>query len=253
MKTMKRKWMPTTAWVIVLLFGARGVFADPVPYDDVIGATVDFVDISEDSPTDAGPLFGEPTSNGSDSLPFNDLTFSSSATGGTSDSTVGVLSVTIMSHPGLLIDAVTFTAAGDFTFVTALGGTAATAASAEFVLAFLVLETASGPNGQTGDTELAIDPDGGEFDAINNPGGPNTFDGEQMFDLVNDLGLPGNVTKLQVTATATLASSSESDPLTSSSIALKDFVAIGATVVPEPTSAAVLAGGILMLLRRRRR
>ncbi len=199
-------------------------------YGDFLGTSVDFLDVSESSSTDAGPLFGTPSAFG-DSMMFLPGGFRSISANGSSDSTHGELTLTLRSHADLVLDTITVSHLGDYMLSGA--GTPGVSQSVQ------VLVTGS-------DLPIAV----GAFDA-------NAFElpgdagfGFIMEDLVLDLSAFA-VSEVTLKFTNLLDSYSGSG---NTSLIQTKLVQIGATTtaapVPEPGAMLLFGAGILLVGRR---
>jgi len=230
--------------------------AAPINYGDFNGSTVQYLQVTEDSSTDATPLYGTPNLSG-DSLSFNPVSFGAAASGaGGVDITDGTLKTTIMTTGTKRIHKVNFVESGDYTLVGS--GTTATAASigAHFFLQVVELDgvgvTPIDINGG-----LSVTPNGGSYDLVNNPGISKLWNGSISLDIDTELAnqsIVGQATKILLTLDNSLQASSQVG--TTASIHKK--VAEGTTVsvdtnVPEPAalSAMVLGAGFLAARRRK--
>lgn len=232
--------------------------AAPINYGDFGGLTVDFLDVTEDSATDPLPpaLYGTPNVVG-DSLDFNPVSFNASASGaGGADTTVGVLTMMMASHPGKFIDAVQFEEAGEFT-LSGLTGNASVSVTATFTLNILEVDgVAIAPVNIV--TPMVFSPSGGDFDLVSDGPGPLVnaiWSGEIMVDIQqalidNNISFVNGATKVSVSFDNTLMAQSEAG--TSAFIAKKDVGGVGITVIPEPASMVLLAAGGLCMLGRHR-
>lgn len=229
-----------------------------IMYGDFLGATVDYLDVSEDTNTgDTLPLFGAPTVSG-DALDFNPLGFSASASGANGvDQTDGQLLFTIMGKSGNGITNILLAEAGD---VSLTGfGTDATFAAVTTNITIDILETDQGPaniNYQTSITNFS--PSGGTFgQATDGGGGPlfsSNWSGAVLIELgpiLTNNGRVGEIaTKVNVNLDNVLSALSENG--TVATIAKKDFDASGFSIriqtnVPEPSTIVLTLGGILGL------
>ncbi len=232
-------------------------WAAPINYGDFAGATVDFLQVTEDSVTDPLPpaLYGTPSVSG-DSLDFNPVSFNASASGaGGSDTTRGVLTMMMASRPGHFIDMIQFEEAGEFT-LSGLSGNASVSVSATFELDILEVDGV-GITPINLVVPMLFAPSGGDFDLVSDGPGPLVNDiwvGELMVNLSqalisNNVPFVNGATRVSVRFDNTLMAQSEAG--TSAFIAKKDVGGVGITVIPEPASLILLAaGGFCMLSRR---
>ncbi|MCA9240311.1 MAG: hypothetical protein KDA37_08935 [Planctomycetales bacterium] len=222
------------------------------------GATVDYLDVSEDTNTgDALPLFGAPTVSG-DALDFNPLGFSASASGENGvDQTDGQLLFTIMGKTGNGISNILLAEAGD---VSLTGfGTDATFAAVTTNITIDILATDQGPVNINYQTSISnFSPSGGSFGQLTDGGGGPLFSSNWSGAVLIELGpiLTNNghvgeiATKVNVNLDNVLSALSERG--TVATIAKKDFDASGFSVriqtnVPEPATAVLALSGLLAL------
>jgi hypothetical protein len=113
---------------VLVLFTPALVNANSTNYGNLFGISVDYSNIVESTVTagDSVPLYGAPVLFGN-SLVFNQMTFSSVASNGTSDITDGKLDTYIASKGNNYIDKILFQEFGDTTLAGT--GTAATRSS----------------------------------------------------------------------------------------------------------------------------
>lgn len=229
---------------------SSGAVAAPINHGTFVGSTVQYVDVTEDSATDATPLFGEPIVV-VDTLDFSPVSFASTASGADGvDITDGTLSTRIEALAGNAIPAVKIEEAGDYSLVGAGANTAASVTATFFLDIIEVDGVSIDPIKLQGSLDVS---GGGQYSPSPADG---LWTGSKMFDIAAEL-VANNVnytlgaTKVILTMDNTLATVSEAG--TSALIAKKD---LGIQIsVPEPSSAmiAVLAGGALCFVARRRR
>lgn len=101
--------------ICILLCGS--VVSAAFNYSDITGVNVKFSGIWEESGTDPGvQLYGAPSYGGGDTIEFDNLFFSASATGaGGADTIDGTLGAKIEAKPNHYIDTIKFEEYGDFT------------------------------------------------------------------------------------------------------------------------------------------
>lgn len=231
---------------------ASSAKAAPINYGVFVGASVQYIDVTEDSGTDTPPLYGAPTIAG-DTLDFSPVSFHSSSNGAAGvDQTDGTLSVMIEGLGGNVIPGVQISTGGDFT-LTGIGG-AGTSAADQLSVFLDILEVDG----------VAVNPIklnalvGGSWDLASNGPGPfvsGPWSGAIAFgDLnavltANSVAYVNGVTKVAVTLDNNLSTTSEAG--TAAAIGKKDFQI---EIVPEPSAAAIAAGACFagLLLRRRR-
>lgn len=253
---MRSGFMAAAAGCALLAFSLPAEAA-AINYGTFSGATVDFIDVTEDSGTHTPPLFGAPSVFG-DTLDFNPVSFNASATGaGGVEITDGTLALMMESKPGNFIDKVLFDEAGDVT-LAGIGGIGTFASvSANFNVEIQEVDGVG-----IGSILIAVPmvfvPSGGTYDlATDAGGGPfynSAWSGSLMVDLTQELinrNIPyvNGVTKISVVFDNTLVALSENG--TSSFIGKKDVGGVGITVIPEPATIGLLTlGGVCLLGRR---
>jgi hypothetical protein len=219
--------------------------AASINYGTFVGTTVQYVDVTEDSTTDATPLYLAPTSSG-DSLDFNPIFASSSSGAGGSDETDGVLTMMIEALGANVIEKVMITEAGDFSLSGFSGGTGTSASVTAGVT--VTIEAVDGSAITPFDvlTSLVFAPSDGDWDLLNDGPGPDVsgvWTGTGMVDLTQaliDEGQPFSfgVTKVSFKMDNMLDTASETG--TSADIAKKDIDGLSLTVLPEPAPLALL-------------
>ena len=245
--------------LIVAIGGfATAGHAVPTNYGNFVGINVTYTQVTEDSVTDPGPLFGAPTVAG-DTLDFNPVSFGSSSTGASGvDTTDGALTFGIEAKPNHVFNQVNFSEAGDFSLL-GFGGTGTYASvRANFFIDILEVDDVLVNIPQIV-TSMTFMPSGGDWDLLNDGPGPlveGTWSGSISVDLTQaliDAGIPfvNGVTLASVTLDNKLLTLSEDG--TSATIAKKDFKGLAVTaVVPEPSTALLLGLGLAVLARSRR-
>ncbi len=245
--------------VAVLFLSVVGrAHAASINYGDFAGTNVTYVGVTEASNSgDALPLFGPPTVSG-DSLDFDPVGFSASATGASGvDVTDGNLRFMVTSHPGSVINALKLSEAGDttlagfgtdatFTAVTGNGilninqvnGVGINVISVPFSMTFT-------PSGGT--YGLGTDGGGGPLYSANWSGGV-MLDVDAILAANNKV---GHATKITVNLDNTLTALSEAG--TFALIAKKDFGGLSVTVIPEPATCLLLGIAVMGLAVTRRR
>ena len=246
--------------ILGLAFSPAVLHAVPINHGDFSGTTVDFLDVTEDSntPGDVPPLFGAPTVTG-DSLDFNPIGFSASASGASGvDQTDGQLSFMIVAKSGKGIQTITLSEAGD----TGLAGfgtdTTFTEVKANVFVDIVEVDNVAVAPINIIDS-MTFMPSGGDFGLATDGGGGPTFNSTWTGGVLIDVGslVPPNsvVTKVKVNLDNTLTALSEDG--TSAFIAKKDFdglvITVDEMVIPEPTTALLALSGMLALTCSRRR
>ncbi len=211
--------------------------ADPIDYGDYFGlnpSEVDFLMVREDSATDNTPLYGMPIRQGNQ-LIFSPLSFASFAGGGSSDVTIGALSMRIRADMGQFLETISIRETGNASLLGGFG-TSATAATITGLLTAVVLDPATGQviNGQ-----LTADP-------------PAPYalpeDTQVLFNTKTHIDLTGMGIR-EVVIVFSNALQTTSEPGTAALIQ-KTSIIIDA---PEPTTLVLLLAGGTFVLRRRRR
>jgi hypothetical protein len=226
--------------------------ATPINYGDFTGTNVMFLQVTEDSTTDATPLFGTPLVSG-DGIQFNPTSFGSFAFNGSSDLTDGTLTTMIMANPGRVIPAVTFSESGDYTL--AGSGGAMTSASVALSWFVTVSEVNGSPIAPVSFSGMGtFSPSSGTFDlASDGPGAAVIWNGSAMIDIdafLASQSISGSATKVTVTLNNALVTTSE--PGTASFIKKKEFGGVAMAVVPAPATLGLLGVGLVAAGRRRR-
>ncbi|MGL4511898.1 MAG: PEP-CTERM sorting domain-containing protein [Lacipirellulaceae bacterium] len=246
--------------------------AAPINYGDFPGVNVVYQQVTEDanSAGDAPPLFGAPTVTG-DSIDFNPVGFSASATGaGGVDTTDGNLKFTLVAKPGKALNTLLITEAGDAT----LSGFSNTAFASVTANVFIdILDVDGVPLGAPINVQgnLVFSPSGGTYDLVADGAGNPLFNTgwTGSYTLVPAAVLTANnvpfvfgVTRLSVNLDNTLTALSQAG--TSALIAKKDADGVtittnipldpnGNPIIPEPTSLVLAALGLTAVGVSRRR
>lgn len=258
-KSTRCSWFAREAWIGTLTLSLGGLIAAnstaaPINYGDFSGSTVVFKQVTEDSATDAVPLFGAPTVAGN-SLDFNPIGFASSSSGGSTDNTTGVLTFDIDANPGNFISMVKIAESGDYNiFGTGGLGTEATVSAAVFIDVIEV--DGVGVAGVNGNANLVFTPSDGDYN-LQDDGfaiaaifeGILDYDVEQLL-IDEGVSFVNGATKVRVELNNVLTTTSESG--SQSFIQKKDFDGMSVTIVPEPGTLALAGAGIGLTLTRRR-
>jgi hypothetical protein len=212
-------------------------------HSDVSGTTIDFVDISEGSPTgDPEPLYGQPIASGDNLIFPTTASFSASSVDGTaSDQTDGKLTFTMMAKPGFTISAFNYSEGGLTTLNAPFAGGDAFTQIVAFA-AVKVLEIDNAPvNLPTIQSFMAVSPLGGQYllSAI----GGNSFATGWSGTL--NLPLPAGTTKALVTLNNNLFAASLGTG-SRAFIDKKSFDIDIDTIVPEPSTVLLGAAGMLV-------
>lgn len=231
--------------------------AAPINYGDFAGNTVLFKMVTEDSSTDAGPLYGAPIIS-ADTLVFSPATFGAFAGGGASDYTQSLLTTMLQATPGNAITAINLHEAGDYTLVGV--GTPASMISINVPVVISVVAL----NGVAVSpinffSSMTIAPDS-SFEVPGENGVGVIWSGTLNFDLsgaLADAQIEGQATKLNLSMDNQLAVITESGTV---GHILKKNITVGAestVAVPLPMAApagmALLAGiGLIRRYRNRR-
>ena len=259
-----RRFRTLAVWAGAILVGlaVQSAQAAQIDYGDFTAATVDYLDVVEDSVTDPTPLFGQPAVVG-DSLDFDPVGFGATATGALGiDGTDGNIKFGIMAHANHGISSVKLSEAGD---VTLFGfGTDFTYASVTGtgLLQITHVDGNSLLSPINVPIMMTFTPSGGTYGLLSDGGGgPNYhafWSGYDYLDLdqaLIDNGITNFVrgaTKVSIDMDNTLTAASEAN--TFALIAKKEFGGLSVTVnIPEP-AACLLAGiGLLAVVANRRR
>lgn len=232
-----------------VMMTAGTAWATPISYGNRSGTTVDFLNITEDSGTDPLPLYdgrpGGPTVTG-DTLEFQPTAnFSSGSPDGmsTGDTTDGLLRLVIQAHQGFKIDTITLGEFGDFSLLAVTGASSAATATGTL----FGTDNVSGSQRQV--TFTAVRSNGPLVFAPFELTGPGADSGAWI--AVATLSYTRNVvTRVEIELNNTLQT--VVTPGASAFIAKKG-VGIGVTtsVVPEPGTLALAAGGAVMMMGAR--
>lgn len=236
------------------LLSVSSAIAGSTNYGDFSGTNFMWLDVTENATSagDTEPLFGAPESV-ADTLFFDDMDFTSSASNGSTDSTVGMLTTTVMAMGNAYITDLVFNEFGDYS-LTGLSGEATATVAAAFTIT--IQEANQAP---IADVVIAVNmsfnPDSGMFELTNN-GQQNAspWNGGLSVDIAQallDAGVAGNATKVLIELTNTLETTSEAG--NSAFIAKKTFGGTSITVIPTPGALVMLGLAGAVASRRRRR
>jgi hypothetical protein len=254
------------------------VFAVPINYGSFMGTTVLYEMVQEDANSvgDVPPLFGPPTTIGAvpvgfpgvpcvmcnipgNTLDFNPVGFSASATNGGVDLTDGNLSFMVRSKNGQGIFNVEVKEAGDVS-LTGFGGDATFAAVTTNVFIDIVEVNGVGVDPISFQEDLVFAPSGGTYGLGSDGGGGPLYNsgwtGTLLVDIQQELidrNIAGIATKVNVNIDNTLSALSQEG--TFALIAKKDHGVIITTNIPEPGSVVLALFGVMVCglgLRRTR-
>jgi len=229
---------------VIVLCAAELATATPINYGDFAGVgvgDVDFLQVTEDSTTDATPLYDAPV-HLPNALAFFPLSFASVASNGASDTTVGTLSMILRADDGFCLQMISLSETGDYT-LTGLG-TSGTSADISGLLS--AEDLSPGLNGTISDPAIYTPSPVFELP----PPMFDEFTGEAVIDLTNLC-----VTEVLLTLVNTLETTSETAPGTTAFIQKKTAtIEVSSVFIPEPSTLGLLAvAGSLVPLRRRSR
>ena len=232
-----------------VVVGVASLASAAINYGNFSGITVDYFNVTENSTTDPGALFGTPTLAGN-GLVFNPVSFGASSINGASpDITDGTLTATIVAKPGNFISQISIEESGDYTLFG--NGTAATSVVVAAPVFFQIIEVNNAPiTPTTLSGTLTMSPSG----TFSLPGSVvgGIWTGSGVFDLdahLAGLGIDGSATKVILSLDNALVAQSEVG--TVAFIKKKTFGGTSLTIVPEPTTLGLLAGTLLLASRRR--
>lgn len=219
--------------------------AAPINHGDFNAVGADFLQVTENSLTDPGPLYAAPVVSGN-SLDFSPIAFGSVATDGGLDSTSSTLTTVIQSKAGKHIPGLLITSRGEYA-LSGSGG-AATAVSDFLTVSLDILEV----DGIAFHLNLASSSSVG-FNLAASGRGPfasGLWHAESGFEDLNQvlsahhIPFTRGVTKLSLSVGNTLSSAAEKGD--SSNIAKRD---LDITIVPEPSTTTPIACATFVLIR----
>lgn len=224
---------------VAIALSASVAFAAPINYGDFNGVNpgdVDFLDVTEDSTTDAPPLYEVPF-HSPNKLHFVPTGFASTASNGSTDATSGMLTLRIRADAGQFLKFIIVSEIGDYT----ISGVGTSATSADIFGSMSVADLTPGTNGTLSDA-LDFSP----APAYTLPGGSFAeFSGGATINLS---GLA--ISEVFLTLDNSLTTASEFGTTT---FIQKKNITIEHSTVPEPTTLALFALFAIPVLRRRRR
>jgi len=223
-------------------------------YSDMTGTSFFFQNMEEETLTagDPDPIFGGPTVVG-DALLFQPTNFTSTGTGGTSDDTMGVFSLDVVSidKDQTAIERLLLTEIGDYSLTGV--GTAATNASA-FAMFSIIIEEVS-LNGSLVATSINTDvSDSISFDTPTQGAAWSLSLDADIQSVVDALYVGDQAFATAVSIVWNNDLATESELGTTSMIQKKLGVpAVTVSVIPEPSVGLLVGLGLLGLARRPRR
>ena len=237
----------------------------PINYGSHTGTDVTYLNVTEDSvtATDLPPLFGPPIVTGN-SIDFNPVGFDAEAANGASDTTGARLTFQVLADPGIHVNAIQFSEAGDTTMAGNVApGSSATATAVTAAGTLTVAEVDSqAVTPIVVPFSLTFTPSGGTYSLGTDGGGLSIFHTQwtgsanlpiDQILIANGFAASAGATRVSVDLVNTLTAASE--PGTSALINKHDFGGLSVTaIIPEPAAGA-LAGlaGLALLGRRARR
>jgi hypothetical protein len=252
----RSRFDPLYAPLAAILFSL--VHAPPtvaqINYGSFVGATVDYINVTEQTTSsDSLPLFGPPTPS-FDSLDFNPVGFDAAAAGALGlDNTGSRLTFTIQAHAGQSIPIITFGEAGDST----LAGPGTDATSSQVTANGTI--TISAVDGAaivpiTQPIALTFSPSGGTYGLASDGGGLPIFHtnwtGSLALNVSQILTNSGasfiqGATSVSIDLVNTLTATSQAD--TNSLIGKKDF-GVSVVPIPEPATLALFALALISFI-----
>jgi hypothetical protein len=255
----KVAWIVSAACAVFFALAPQAG-AEFIPYGDLDGTHVTYLQVKEESSTGDGSLYSTPQV-ADDALVFHPTGFHAIANGGGFDFTEGTLTTTVLAKNSSRIDQIVFTERGDWTLLGG-SGTAATNAGVggNLVLNILEIDRVS-VSPITVSRSLAFNPFTGNFNLIDHRGNAQPWNGSVTVDLDEAIiaaGRSGRASKVAISLGNNLYAFSE--PGTVAQIKKKNVNGVTITavdLVPEPSTFVLLAvGGLglaLAALRRCRR
>lgn len=220
--------------------------AAPINYGDFAGSSVMYLDVTESSSTDDGPLYFGPNVS-SEALDFDPMQFGASGSNGAIDITDGQLNLIIMTNSGVGLTNLIISEWGDYSF---FGGPNTSSATAVMINQSIRIEVLEVDN-------KAIDPY--TVTTFNSTGADFSEDGPGIdgwsistsIDLTSQAnGFDLGVTKLKVVIDNQLIAGSEDGSL--AFVSKKDFKIFPENInIPEPMSALLLLLGVAFMGIRR--
>lgn len=221
-----------------------------VNYFDFAGSTVDFLNVR-----DQNGLFGAPTVSG-DSLDFSPNTFEAICPGAPNCPPTPVqvddtLTLSIDARDGSFIDDLLLTEAGDTVLSSFLNAFAATSVSATVFVDVFELNGVA-VNNINGNAQMVFTRNG-QYETNDEGAGTHIWTGSLLIDLdqiIFNAGGTGRATLVEINLNNTLVAFAQSGA--SARIEKKDIDGLAITVVPEPTTALMMALGLVGLASFRR-
>ena len=218
------------------VLGTAPASAVPIDYGDFFGANpgdLSFLQVTENSITDATPLFNAPI-HLPNQLIFIPTVFASESANGSADTTSGTLTMRIQVDTGFFLELITIKEVGDYTLSGI--GTPATSATVNGLLTLTDIDP--GTHGIMTDP-LLVTP---------SPVYSLPADSSDEFDAITQIDLTGlDISEVVLNFNNNLQTTSESG--TTSFIQKK----VQIVITPEPNSLSLLILGALMVRRRRHR
>lgn len=235
------------AFCSALLFSSIGQATN---YGNFGGSTVDFLNVR-----DQNGLFGAPTVS-VDSLDFDPNTFEAICDGTgicppTPKQVDDTLTLTIDAKNGSFIDDVLLTEAGDTALSSFLNAFAATTVSATVFVDIFELNGVS-VNNINANAQMVFTRNG-QYETTDEGPGSYIWTGSLLIDLdqiIASKGGVGRATLVGINLNNTLAAFAQSGA--TARIEKKDFDGLAITIVPEPTTALMMALGLVGLASIRR-